>query len=198
MYEYAKLIADQAVEDRTALAPAERTTRDYWSFVALTFKKLKDGRILASSILRENKKLVQSGGLCAYCGTTGSLQWEHIIPKSRGGPDTIDNMVLSCPKCNREKAARNPIEWYDSKTVHRKHISRIVMGKLLKVVLEEHRRQNTLEASEFPSGKGLHLYNVCLIFDNNVNEPVRSNIDLIRHEPQPSPEFAVLAEAWRG
>ena len=187
MYEYAKLIADQAVEDRATLAPAERTTRDYWSFVALTFKKLKDGRISASSILRENKKLVQNGGFCAYCGTTGSLQWEHIIPKSRGGPDTIDNMVLSCPKCNREKAARNPIEWYDSKTIHRKHISRIVMGKLLKVVLEEHRRQNTLEVVEFPSGKGLHLYNVCLVFDNNANEPVRSNIDLIRNMLQPVP-----------
>ena len=177
MYEYAKLIADQAVEDRATLAPAERTTRDYWSFVALTFKKLKDGRISASSILRENKILVQNGGLCAYCGASGSLQWEHIIPKSRGGPDTIDNMVVSCPKCNREKAARNPIEWYDSKTVHRKHISRIVMGKLLKVVLEEHRRQCTLEAIEFPSGEGLHLYNVCLVFDKNANGQARSNVD---------------------
>ena len=177
MYEYAKLIADQAVADRATLEPAERATRDYWSFVALTFKKLKDRRISASSILRENKKLVLNGGLCAYCGATGSLQWEHIIPKSRGGPDSIDNMVLSCPKCNREKSARNPIEWYDSKTIHRKHISRIVMGKLLKVVLEEHRRQNTLEAIEFPTGKGLHLYNVCLVFDRNANEPARSNID---------------------
>ncbi len=177
MYEYAKLIADQAVEERVTLAPAERTTRDYWSFVALTFKKLKDGRISASSVLRENKKLVQGGGHCAYCGTTGALQWEHIIPKSRGGPDTIDNMVLSCPKCNREKSARNPIEWYDAKKVHRKHISRIVMGKLLKVVLEEHRRQNTLEAVEFPNGKGLHLYNVCLVFDNVATEPNRPSID---------------------
>ena len=66
MYEYAKLIADQAIEDRATLAPAERTTNDYWSFVALTFKKLKDGRISASSILRENKKLVQNGTFCAY------------------------------------------------------------------------------------------------------------------------------------
>ena len=66
MYEYAKLIADQAIEDRATHAPAERTTNDYWSFVALTFKKLKDGRISASSILRENKKLVQNGTFCAY------------------------------------------------------------------------------------------------------------------------------------
>ena len=177
MYEYAKLIADQAIEDRATLAPAERTTNDYWSFVALTFKKLKDGRITASSILRENKKLVLNGEFCAYCGTTVSLQWEHIVPKSRSGPDTIDNMVLSCAKCNREKATKNPIEWYDSKKIHRKNIPRIVMGKLLKVVLEEHRRLNTLEVPEFPIGKGLHLYNVCLVFDGNHNGPKRPNVD---------------------
>ena len=109
MYEYAKLIADRAVEERESLAPAERTSNDYWSFVALTFKKLKDGRISWSSVLRENKQLVQSSQCCAYCASSKSLQWEHIVPRSRNGPDTIDNMVLSCAACNREKAARNPI-----------------------------------------------------------------------------------------
>ena len=51
------------------------------------------------------------------------------------------------------------------------------MGKLLKIVLEEHRRLNTLEVPEFPAGKGLHLYNVCLVFDSNHDDPKRSNID---------------------
>ena len=171
MYEYAKLIADRAVEERESLAPAERTSKDYWSFVALTFKKLKDGRISSSSVLRENKQLIQSAQRCAYCASSKSLQWEHIVPRSRNGPDTIDNMVLSCAVCNREKAARNPIEWYDSKKLHRKEIPRIVMGKLLKVVLEEHRARNTLLASEYPEGMGLHLYNVCLVFDQKYNLP---------------------------
>ena len=173
MYEYAKLIADQAVEDRSTLEPAERTSRDYWSFVALTFKKLRSGRISASSILRENKKLVEEGSKCAYCGAEEKLQWEHIVPQSRGGPNTIDNMVLACAKCNREKAARNPIEWYDSKGIHRKYIPRVVMGKLLKVTLEEHRKRNTLQAGEFPEAKGLHLYNVCLVFEYDHNGPAR-------------------------
>lgn len=167
MYEYAKLIADQAVEDRATLAPAERASHDYWSFVSLTFKKLRSGKILASSVLRENKKLVSAGTACGYCGIIGALQWEHIIPKSRGGPDLIDNIILSCAPCNREKAARNPIEWYAAQGKDRKNIPRLVMGKLLKVTLEEHRRQNSLLATEFPEGKGLHLYNVCLIFDGH-------------------------------
>ena len=80
-------------------------------------------------------------------------------------------MVLSCAACNREKAAINPIEWYESKKLHRKEIPRMVMGKLLKVVLEEHRTRNTLHASEYPEGMGLHLYNVCLVFDQKYDAP---------------------------
>ena len=174
MYEYAKLIADQAVEERATLEPAERVSKDYWSFVSLTFKKLRSGKISASSILRENKKLVHEGNKCAYCGSEGTLQWEHIVPRSRGGPNTIDNMVQSCPKCNREKAARNPIEWYESKGIHRKHIPRMVMGKLLKLTLEEHRKRNTIQAVEFPKGGELHLSNACLVFDQEYNHTRRN------------------------
>ncbi|MDP1650509.1 MAG: HNH endonuclease [Rubrivivax sp.] len=168
MYEYAKLIADRAIEERETVAPAARESKDYWSFVWHTFRKLCDGKITTSAVLRENKLLVAAGNRCAYCGATELLQWEHIVPTSRNGPNTIDNMVLSCSKCNREKAARNPIEWYNAKKLHRKHIPRLVMGKLLKVVLEEHRRRGTDSASDYPEGEGLHLYNVCLVFDHAV------------------------------
>lgn len=166
MYEYAKLIADRAVEDRESLAPASRASKDYWSFVWMTFRKLADKRIHVSAVLRENKLLVEASTRCAYCVATEALQWEHIVPASRNGPNTIDNMVLACPKCNREKAARNPIEWFDAKKLHRKHIPRLVMGKLLKVVLEEHRRRGSDSFAEYPQGAGLHLYNVCLVFDH--------------------------------
>lgn len=165
MYEYAKLIADRVVHKRADLVPAERVGGKYWGFVARTFKKLSCGEIAASAILRENKLLVVQGQQCAYCGVSDNLEWEHIVPLSRGGPDVIDNLVLSCAKCNREKSARNPIEWYAARALDRKHVPRIVMGKLVKLTLEEHRKRGTLFASEYPIGKGLHLSNVCLVFD---------------------------------
>lgn len=121
MYEYAKLIADRVIEDRAGQAPASRNGTEYWSFVSTTFKKLASGDITASAILRENKQLVAQRSCCAYCSAAADLQWEHIVPLSRGGPDTIDNLVLSCPRCNREKAARNPIEWYSARGLDRKH-----------------------------------------------------------------------------
>ena len=165
MYEYAKLIADRAIDHRSAVEPAARTGAGYWSFVSRTFKKLASGEIAASTILRENKLLVAQGQRCAYCDASQSLQWEHIVPRSRGGPDTIDNLVISCAKCNRDKGARNPVEWYFDRGLDRKCVPRIVMGKLVKIVLDEHVKRGSLHATEYPAGEGLHFSNVCLVFD---------------------------------
>jgi hypothetical protein len=38
-------------------------------------------------------------GLCRYCGAPGN-SLDHVIPYSRGGPDTPDNLVLACMVCN--------------------------------------------------------------------------------------------------
>lgn len=166
MYEYAKLIADRAIEDRSTLAPAARNSRDYWSFVGYTYHKLINKSMSPSRILRENQILVTAGNQCAYCGTTeGRLQWEHIIPASRNGPNTIDNMVLSCCSCNLQKGARNPLEWFSAKGLDSGAIPRLVMGKLLKVVLEEYRARGTENLPEYPPGAGLELAGVCLIFE---------------------------------
>jgi 5-methylcytosine-specific restriction endonuclease McrA len=57
---------------------------------------------------------VKCGGRCMRCrlsdedcmAMTGQhLQYDHIIPWSRGGPDTEDNLQLLCPPCNRAKGA---------------------------------------------------------------------------------------------
>jgi len=36
---------------------------------------------------------------------------DHIVPLSRGGTNTIDNIVLSCPTCNMHKHNKLPHEW---------------------------------------------------------------------------------------
>lgn len=47
---------------------------------------------------------------CQYCGSTEDLTIDHIIPKSRGGKDTWDNLVTACNKCNSLKGNRTPRE----------------------------------------------------------------------------------------
>ena len=48
---------------------------------------------------------------CQYCGADRNLTIDHILPQSRGGEDTWENMVASCYPCNNTKDNRTPEEW---------------------------------------------------------------------------------------
>jgi 5-methylcytosine-specific restriction endonuclease McrA len=48
---------------------------------------------------------------CQYCGERRhDLTIDHIIPRSKGGQDTWDNVVAACLKCNVTKGDRTPKE----------------------------------------------------------------------------------------
>jgi 5-methylcytosine-specific restriction endonuclease McrA len=52
----------------------------------------------------------RDGHECVYCGSKKSLTLDHVIPKSRGGANTWENLVTSCFSCNLKKANRTPEE----------------------------------------------------------------------------------------
>ncbi|KKJ01357.1 HNH endonuclease [Prochlorothrix hollandica] len=55
--------------------------------------------------------LDRDGHTCQYCGTTGEgLTLDHVLPRSRGGGDTWENMVTACNHCNVRKGNRTPTE----------------------------------------------------------------------------------------
>jgi 5-methylcytosine-specific restriction endonuclease McrA len=43
---------------------------------------------------------------CQYCGSTRGLTIDHVIPRSRGGKDTWENLVVACSVCNTFKGDR--------------------------------------------------------------------------------------------
>jgi 5-methylcytosine-specific restriction endonuclease McrA len=43
---------------------------------------------------------------CQYCGNTKHLTLDHVIPRSKGGGHTWDNVVTACEKCNSRKSDR--------------------------------------------------------------------------------------------
>ena len=50
---------------------------------------------------------------CQYCGCTpprDELTIDHVVPRSRGGKSTWDNVVLACVRCNTTKGNRVPGE----------------------------------------------------------------------------------------
>jgi hypothetical protein len=48
----------------------------------------------------------RDGGRCRQCGSTQQLHFDHVIPVSRGGANTVANIQLLCGPCNRAKAAK--------------------------------------------------------------------------------------------
>jgi 5-methylcytosine-specific restriction endonuclease McrA len=45
-------------------------------------------------------------GRCRQCGSTEQLHFDHVIPVSKGGANTVANIQLLCGPCNRTKGAR--------------------------------------------------------------------------------------------
>jgi len=42
-------------------------------------------------------------GKCAYCQMRAGTTQDHVIPVSKGGTHTLDNVVPACPSCNASK-----------------------------------------------------------------------------------------------
>ena len=46
-------------------------------------------------------------GTCRQCGYQGPyIEYDHIIPRSKGGPNTVDNIQILCRMCNLKKGDR--------------------------------------------------------------------------------------------
>ena len=62
-----------------------------------------------------NKKNLfnRDNGMCQYCAkklSKSTLTIDHVLPKSRGGKNTWENMVSCCRSCNVKKKNRTPNE----------------------------------------------------------------------------------------
>jgi 5-methylcytosine-specific restriction endonuclease McrA len=45
---------------------------------------------------------------CQYCGARSNLTVDHVVPRSKGGASSWENIVASCAPCNRRKGNSLP------------------------------------------------------------------------------------------
>ena len=65
------------------------------------------------AICNRNNILERDKYVCQYCNTRFDkkmLEIEHVIPHSRGGKNTWENLVTACRDCNQKKRDRTPAE----------------------------------------------------------------------------------------
>lgn len=49
----------------------------------------------------------RDGFRCRHCGAQEMLRADHIVPESKGGPTTIENLQTLCHSCNARKGPRS-------------------------------------------------------------------------------------------
>lgn len=71
-----------------------------FNYIRIPLSKIVSHKPSRSMIYRRD------GNKCQYCGSTKGLTIDHVIPKSRGGTDSWENMVIACSHCNTKKGDR--------------------------------------------------------------------------------------------
>lgn len=61
--------------------------------------------------LTRREVFIRDGFTCQYCGRRGGdLTIDHVVPRSRGGGHSWENLVSACKPCNHRKGGRLPTE----------------------------------------------------------------------------------------
>lgn len=77
-----------------------------WPHVIRLVQYIRVPRAVQRKISRR-ALFARDGWRCSYCGTsTGRLTLDHVVPRSRGGESTWENVVTACAPCNHKKGDR--------------------------------------------------------------------------------------------
>jgi len=78
------------------------------AYIRLTIASAE--RIWKTPPVNRREVLRRDHHTCQYCGSNKHLTLDHVIPVSKGGVHTWDNIVTACQRCNQHKSNRTPLE----------------------------------------------------------------------------------------
>ena len=96
----------EIIEEREGYIHSERLTMPFPSVIRLVYFVRVPYR--AASLSRR-AVFVRDRHTCQYCGERAE-SIDHVVPRSRGGGHTWDNVVAACRRCNARKMNKLPSE----------------------------------------------------------------------------------------
>lgn len=105
------LVGNEFTEEQSGLLVIEEYDKERQFFERLKRKHEKGANAAGQTRSRIPEQVRievwrRDGGKCAKCGSREMLEYDHIVPVSRGGGSTARNVELLCETCNRSKGAR--------------------------------------------------------------------------------------------
>ena len=123
---------------------AAKFTRTHFMIRSRLFKGLRDGTMDLGSLLDDDRTKLVMPRSCCYCGADAKLSLDHLIPTAKGGPETGDNVVWACRRCNSSKGARDLLQWYDAR---RRFPPLLLLRRYLKLAVAHCRAHGLLTCS---------------------------------------------------
>lgn len=87
-----------------------RTVDDEFSYPSVIRLRRYIRLPYAKIVLSRRNVMKRDRYTCQYCGTKSDLTLDHVMPRSRGGEDSWENLVTACNHCNVKKGNRTPDE----------------------------------------------------------------------------------------
>ena len=94
---------------RAAHREAARETHRRWRARRRASRR---AALVPVSLVQLQRRSNLFGGQCAYCGATGKLTVDHVLPLKLGGLDEAANILPACVRCNCSKQATPVEQWY--------------------------------------------------------------------------------------
>lgn len=122
---------------------ATKYSRVHFIIRSRLYAGLRNGTMNVGSLADDERVKMVLDKMCCYCGGKKTLSLDHLIPRSRGGSDSGDNLVWSCRSCNSSKGARDLLLWFQSRE---EFPPLLLLRRYLKVSIEIARTAELLDA----------------------------------------------------